>query len=85
MSALAVTFTANSEHIIRLNYYVQLEKIQNLPNTWQGRDPSLVGKITIIKTLAISNEIGLSLYLASKPWQYILLKSEKVYFEIFME
>ena len=54
MSALGVTFTTLSGALIKLNYEPQLEKMQNLLKTGQGRDLSLIGKITIIKSLAIS-------------------------------
>jgi hypothetical protein len=35
------------------NYYSKLEKIKNLLNDWSLRNISLLGKITVIKTLAL--------------------------------
>ena len=37
----------------------QLKKIQNLLNIWQQRNLSLIGKITIMKTLALSKLVFL--------------------------
>ena len=88
MSALGVTFTTKSEHVVRLDYYPQLEKIQNLLNAWQGRDLSLIGKITIIKALAISKLVYLftslpnrdnTFFLSLKKWNN---KPAKVEFSV---
>ena len=37
-----------------LNYDQQLEKIQNITTIWKVRDLSLIGKIVILKSLALS-------------------------------
>ena len=71
MSALGVTFTTLSGDVVKLNYELQLEKIQNLLKTWQGRDFSLIGKITIIKSLAIS-KLVFSLHIVTKPREHIV-------------
>ena len=72
VSALGVTFTTKSEHVVRLNYYPQLEKIQNLLDAWQGRDLSLIGKITIIKALAISKLVYLFTSLPNRDNTFFL-------------
>ena len=52
--ALGMVFSNNTKEIICLNYEPQLKKAQNLLNIWQQRNLSLIGKITITKTLALS-------------------------------
>ena len=75
MSALRVTFTTLSGALIKLNYEPQLEKIQNLLKTGQGRDLSLIGKITIIKSLAISKLVFLFTSLPNPDNTFCLKKT----------
>ena len=70
VSALGVTFTTLSGDVIKLNYEPQLEKIQNLLKTWQGRDLSLIGKITIVKSLAISKLVFLFTSLSNPDYTF---------------
>ena len=76
VSALGVTFTTLSGDVVKLNYELQLEKIQNLLKAWQGRDFSLIGKITIKKSLAIS-KLVFSLHIVTKPREHIVLLTLK--------
>ena len=50
--ALGMVFSNNMKEIICLYYEPQMKRIQNLLNIWQQRNLSLIGKTTIIKTLA---------------------------------
>ena len=78
---LGITFTTNSEHVVRLNYYPQLEKIQIYST--HGTDLSLIVKITIIKALAISKSVYLFTPLPNPDNTFFLsLKND---FEVFME
>ena len=59
VSALGVVFSTNQNTIKKLNYEPQLEKIQNVSNMWRDRDLSLIGKIVVLKALAISKLVFL--------------------------
>ena len=59
VSALGVVFSTNQNTVIKLNYELQLEKIQNVLNMGRERDLSLIGKTVILKALAISKLVFL--------------------------
>ena len=65
VSALGVVFSTNQNTIKKLNYEPQLEKIQNVSNMWRDRDLSLIGKIVVLKALAIF-KISIPFQLTSK-------------------
>ena len=54
VKALGISFSANIPDIARVNYKEKLEKIKNVLNNWQFRRLTLLGKITVIKSLAVS-------------------------------
>ena len=63
---------------IKFGYELHLEKIQT---TWRGMDLSLIGKITIIKSLATSKR-------SSHRYQTLIIhfsKSEEKSYEIYLE
>ena len=72
-----MVFSNNTKEIICLNYEPQLKKIQNLLNIWQQRNLSLIGKITIIKTLALSKLVFLFTSLPN-PKEASFLQLKKV-------
>ena len=54
IKALGIYFSTNRQESQRLNWNKLLEDIQNLLNSWKRRKLTLLGKITILKTLAMS-------------------------------
>ena len=52
--ALGVWFSATNQETVYLNYIERLEKIKNVLNNWHFRRLTLPGKITVVKTLAMS-------------------------------
>jgi hypothetical protein len=64
------------------NYYSKLEKIKKLLNDWSLRNISLLGKITVIKTLALPI-LGQWLTVLPDPPDHII-KSLQNIFNIFI-
>ena len=54
IKTLGVWLSINQEENIRLNYEEKLEKIKSCLNNWKLRRLTLLGKITVIKSLAAS-------------------------------
>ena len=51
---LGITISHNVYDLIKLNFDQKLEKAKNIIQTWQSRDLSLYGKVTIIKSHILS-------------------------------
>ena len=56
---LGIMFSTNIDDIIKLNYGHKLRDVQNLLATWSKRNLTPLGKVTVIKTLAMSKLIHL--------------------------
>ena len=54
-----------------LNYTKKIGEIENILSAYKKRSLSLAGKVTVLKTLAISKLIQLFTVLPSPPKQYI--------------
>ena len=54
IKTLGVWLLTNQEQKIKLNYEEKLEKIKNCLNNWKMRRLTLLGKITVVKSLAAS-------------------------------
>lgn len=54
VKALGIYFSRNRQECLRLNWDKLLEDIQNLLNSWKRRNLTLFGRVTILKTLALS-------------------------------
>ena len=80
--ALGVVFSNNTKEIIYLNYEPQLKKTQNLLNICQQRNLSLIGKITIIKTLTLSKLVFLFTSLPN-PKEAFFLQLKKSFSQFF--
>ena len=65
LKVLGVSFTANPTDTVRLNYPSKIEDIRKLLNLWSMRNLSLIGKITVIKTLALSKIVHLLISIPS--------------------
>ena len=51
---LGITIALDNDSLMKLNFEASIEKIKLLTNIWQTRDLTWIGKITIIKTLLVS-------------------------------
>ena len=51
---LGVVFSTNVHEIVLINYENKLSEIRKLLNTWSRRNITPLGKITVIKTMVIS-------------------------------
>ena len=56
---LGVQFSINLYKIQELNYNIKLNKVKRLLEQWSTRSLSTLGKIAVIKTLALSNFVHL--------------------------
>ena len=52
--ALGVWFSTLEENAFYINFSEKIERIKNILNSWSARRLTLLGKITIIKSLAVS-------------------------------
>lgn len=70
-SSLGVNFAVNVEYIWNLNTDKKMLEIQRLLTRWKGRDLSIIGKITIIKSLALSKLVHLLIALPDPPQKFV--------------
>ena len=54
VKALGVWFSIDPEATATLNYNEKLDKVQNVLSCWQYRRLTLIGKITVLKSLVAS-------------------------------
>ena len=54
IKSLGIYFCINAQESFHLNWNKLIEDIQNLPNSWKRRKLTCFGKITVLKTLAMS-------------------------------
>ena len=59
VKALRVWFCADQNEGIKIYYEGKVQKVEDILNNWQNKRLTLLGKITIIKTLAASQLISL--------------------------
>ena len=58
-TVLGVQFSTNLYNIQELNYNVKLKEVKKLLKQWSKRSISTLGKIAVIKSLALSNFVYL--------------------------
>ena len=52
--ALGIHFSNDADLVYNLNFYMKLENLEKVLNSWKRRKLTLYGKINIIKTLGLS-------------------------------
>ena len=67
---LGINISLDKKEMIDLNYEVQLKKISNILNFWSQRGITPIGKVTVIKSLAISQLTYLLSVLPNPPHNY---------------
>ena len=80
---LGVTFTTNVYDIWTFNSVEILNKVKSMLKQWSKRKLTIFGRITIIKSLALSKFVSLFVSLPNPPAE--LIKELEVFFQIFME
>jgi len=68
---LGVYFHANLDNMFDLNFAPKLKKLKEILRIWSTRDLTPIGKITIVKSLALSQLIFLFSVLTNPPDQFI--------------
>ena len=68
---LGISFSHHEEDFFRLNYVPKLSRLKNILGVWSGRDLTPLGKITLIKTFALSQLVYLFTVLPNPPSSYI--------------
>ena len=69
---LGVNFSVNVEHIWSLNTDKKMLEIQRLLTRWRKRDLTIIGKITVIKSLALSKLVHLLIALPDPPNKFVV-------------
>ena len=79
IKSLGIYFSTNRQECMQLNWNKLIEDIQNLLNSWKRRKLTYIGKITVIKALALPkcNYLLQSL----TPTKEILDKIERLFFK----
>ena len=81
---LDITLNKPFDNIWTLNLDEKLVKIGKLLNSWRGKCRTICGRITVVKTLAMSKLIHIFTRVPNPPNEYILKVSYN-YFLIYME
>ena len=76
---LGINFSTDLDSIFEINYKGKLTQIETLLRTWQKRNLTPFGKITIIKTLAIPKLLYLFLNLPDPPQSFIKQLEDIIY------
>ena len=76
---LGIEFEVNSDDTTGINFSKKIESVQKLLNDWSFRSLSLLGKVCVIKTLALPIFIQVFTVLPTPPEQF-LKKIERIFF-----
>ncbi len=68
---LGIKFNVNLDEMIELNYKAKLDEIEQMLTVYHKRYLSLIGKVTVIKSLAIPKLLHLLSVLPAPPEKYI--------------
>ena len=71
VTMLGITFTNNRDDLFKLNYTPKLSRLKRLLNLWSQRDLTPIGRITITKTLGLSQLVFLFQVLPDPPLNFI--------------
>lgn len=71
VTLLGITFDNGRDSLFHLNYTPKLSRLKGLLNLWSRRDLTPIGKITIVKSFAISQLVYLFQVLPNPPDSFI--------------
>ena len=77
---LGIKFDLNNDNKTLINFEEKIEKIQSVLNSWIYRDLTLIGKITVIKSLALPIIIQ-SLTVLPTPPNHIIHRLQQIFFK----
>ena len=77
---LGINISLDKQKLFDLNYNVQLQKLNNILNIWSQRGLTPIGKVLVIKSLAISQLTYLFSVLPNPPDSF-LKKIEQLFFK----
>ena len=81
IKALGIYFSTNRQECMQLNLNKLIEDIQNLLSSWKRRKLTYIGKITVIKALALPKCNYMYLLQRLTPTKEILDKIERLFFK----
>lgn len=84
LNIFSVSFSSLVFNVWDLNSNEILTKVKNTLNQWSKRNLSLSGRITIIKSLAVSKFVHLFISLPAPPNE-LIKELEKLFYNFFME
>ena len=73
---LGISFTHRKDDFFKLNYLPKLSRLKNVLNLWSMRDLTPIGKITIIKSFALSQLVYLFTVLPNPP-NYFMVELQR--------
>ena len=76
---LGITFFVETQQIVEYNYRIKLDEVRKLLDSWSWRLLSIIGKIQVIKSLAVSKFVHLLTTLPS-PNDLFLKELETLFF-----
>ena len=79
VTLLGIIIDRPKDNFFKINFLPKLSRLKNLLNLWSTRDLTIIGKITILKTLAISQFVYLFQVLPNPP-TYFIKEVKKVMF-----
>ena len=80
---LGIEFDINLGQMVQTNYYPKITSIKNLLKQWKRRNLTPIGRITVIKSLAISKIVHLFISLPNPP-KDIIDQLNCLFFEFFL-
>ena len=76
---LGVQFSLNTKSLYELNFVPKLTQIQHTLNFWRSRSLSLIGKVTVIKSLLLP-QLLLFIFCVVYFYSQIIFQKIKYYF-----
>lgn len=67
-----ITFTHDKERLFHLNYTPKLSRLKSNLHLWSQRDLTPIGKITLVKTLGLSQLVFLFQVLPNPPLHFVI-------------
>lgn len=79
IKVLGITFCTNLNDMIKQNYEDKINEIESFLNNWSKRYLTIIGRITVIKSLAISKLVHLFISLPSPNTKYLTTLNKIIY------
>ena len=83
-TVLGVKFCTNLKNMVPLNYYPKIRELKNILMQWSKRNLTPFGRITVLKSLALSKINHLILSLPNPPVN-VIKELNSLFFQIYLE